>query len=409
MATGELIHRCLPPETDTGMHGQRRRLLLVTGLLSASFPDLDLVLTPLLPPPLGYLLHHRGHTHTFLYLLPQALLLAALLTLLWPSARRLLLQSRTAVTGFCLSLAAGLVLHILMDFLNSYGIHPFYPFDPGWYYGDMIFIIEPVFWVAFGVPLLMMVRRRWLRLAGMAVLAGALVYFTLRGFLLWQSLAMLAFTGAVLALVQYRSAGRSVAGILTGLAAALVFIGAQALASHEARQVLASQLQVLEPDTQVLDAAMTAFPTNPACWMFASIERSGEHYRARRGVLSILPASVAASDCPAAFAAVPPELQDDYSPVAVLFTHRSDLQDLQRLYEQDCHFRAWMRFARIPAHRGGQAEDIRYARTEENFAAIDLDSRAAMACPDNVPQWGVPRMDLLQPAVTGKQEPRKGL
>jgi sec-independent protein translocase protein TatC len=51
-------------------------------VLAGNFPDLDLVLTPLLPAPLGYLLHHRGHTHTVLYALPQMLLLAALMVAL---------------------------------------------------------------------------------------------------------------------------------------------------------------------------------------------------------------------------------------------------------------------------------------------------------------------------------------
>ena len=52
--------------------------MLATCALAGNFPDLDLVLTPLLPAPLGYLLHHRGHTHTVLYAFPQAMLLAAL-------------------------------------------------------------------------------------------------------------------------------------------------------------------------------------------------------------------------------------------------------------------------------------------------------------------------------------------
>ncbi len=398
MAAGELIHRCLPLEAHDQAQSPRRRLLLVTGLLSASFPDLDLVLTPLLPPPLGYLLHHRGHTHTFLYLLPQALLLVALIALLWPAARRLLLASRTAMLGFFLSLSAGLVLHILMDYLNSYGIHPFYPFDPRWYYGDMVFIIEPVFWVAFGMPLMMRIRRLWLRLAWMAVLAAALVYFTLQGFLLLHSLLVLLVMGAVLALVQQRAGARSVAGILAGVAASLAFIVTQALATSEARQVLTEQLESLESGTQVLDAALTPFPTNPVCWMFASVERAGESYQARRGVLSLAPETLAAADCPAAFSAVPPEARDDDSPVAILFSHRGDLGELQRLYQQDCHFRAWMRFARIPAHRERQAADIRFSRSDENFTAIDLDDMAAVACPDHVPQWGVPRLDMLQPS-----------
>jgi inner membrane protein len=46
-----------------------------------------------------------------------------------------------------------------MDSLNVYGVHPLWPFDPNWYYGDLVFIVEPVFWIGFGVPLAALVRR----------------------------------------------------------------------------------------------------------------------------------------------------------------------------------------------------------------------------------------------------------
>ena len=91
LALGELTHRLLPSAADPA-RGEvdasvRRRLLLTGAALASSFPDLDLVLTGLAPAPLGYLLHHRGHTHTLLYALPQALLLLAMLWLCWPAAR----------------------------------------------------------------------------------------------------------------------------------------------------------------------------------------------------------------------------------------------------------------------------------------------------------------------------------
>ena len=64
LAVSACIHRSLPAETDAHRHTARHRLLLVASLLAGNLPDLDLVLTWLLPAPLGYLLHHRGHTHT---------------------------------------------------------------------------------------------------------------------------------------------------------------------------------------------------------------------------------------------------------------------------------------------------------------------------------------------------------
>ncbi|MDB5756410.1 MAG: hypothetical protein JWR56_2838, partial [Massilia sp.] len=182
LAVGELVQRSLAPESDPLDQRVRRRMLLLACWAASNFPDLDLVLTPLLPKPLGYLLHHRGHTHTLLLALPQALLLAALIWLLWPAARRLLGRSSLARRGLALAIGVGFVLHLSMDYLNSYGIHPFYPLDMHWLYGDMIFILEPVFWVAAGVPLALMAGR-FARVVLLGLLACALMWFAYAGFL----------------------------------------------------------------------------------------------------------------------------------------------------------------------------------------------------------------------------------
>src|SRR3569833_1694919 len=158
LAAGELIHSILPEEPQPGLQASRRRMLLTSCWLASNFPDLDLLFTHLLPSPLGYLLHHRGHTHTLLYALPQALLIWGLIHLLWPAARALLRESRSARYSLALAVDGGLGLHILMDNLNSYGVHPKQPQNTNWYYGDMVFIGEPVFWVACGIPLAMMIR-----------------------------------------------------------------------------------------------------------------------------------------------------------------------------------------------------------------------------------------------------------
>lgn len=75
LATGEFIHRSLRQESDINHQRARRSLLLISCWAASNFPDLDIFFTQLLPAPLGYLLHHRGHTHTLLYIIPQAILL----------------------------------------------------------------------------------------------------------------------------------------------------------------------------------------------------------------------------------------------------------------------------------------------------------------------------------------------
>ncbi len=36
--------------------------------------------------------------------------------------------------------------HLLLDWTNSYGLRPFFPFNPRWYAGSFVFIAEPVIW-----------------------------------------------------------------------------------------------------------------------------------------------------------------------------------------------------------------------------------------------------------------------
>lgn len=401
LAAGALLHRSLPPETDGQRQRIRHRLMLIACWLAGNFPDLDLVLTPLLPEPLGYLLHHRGHTHTILYALPQALLLALLL-MLWPSARRLLLQSATARLGLLLSIAAGFALHLLMDYLNSYGIHPFYPVDARWLYGDMVFILEPVFWIAFGLPLAWMLRSRPLKILLAALLLGVPLYFTTRGFLSWPSFAALLAMGIVLVLVQQRSdesgkAGRS--GLLLSFAFALAFVGVQHQASQRSKDMLAAQLRAADPATRVLDMSMSAFPANPLCWAFASVEsnEAAGTYGLKRGVVSIAPELVPVSDCPAALADA--ASQRPVAPGIALFSQeQGDLHALRRLRNENCHFDAWMRFARIPSVNTEQATDIRFATTPRgNFSTLRFADFASRSCLSNVPAWAYPRHDLLTP------------
>jgi inner membrane protein len=408
LLAGEIMHRSLPPEKDEGDHKLRRQLMLVTCALAGNFPDLDLVLTPLLPAPLGYLLHHRGHTHTVLYALPQMLLLAGLLWALWPNARRLLRESAPARIGFLLALVTGFALHLMMDYLNSYGLHPFHPVDSRWVYGDMVFILEPVFWLAFGVPMIMSARRaamRWLLLPA----ALALAALGWRGFLAWQSLAVLLAMMAVLAWAGTgRHEGRSrLAPLLAGVALGLGFIAVQAAMSAQARQMVARHLQAADPQASLLDAAMSPYPSNPVCWNFVAIERAAgaRSFRVSRGILSLAPAQLPVSSCPPAFleGALP---ADAGTAIAMQAQQETPLARLRDLARRDCYFHDWLRFARMPWLDRDSASDARYASSPRgNFSTLTLVEPGERGCERGVPQWDLPRADLLKEPMAGGAGP----
>ena len=397
LALGQLIQRSLRPEDDASTQRLRGRLLLVAGAAASNFPDLDLVLTPLLPAPLGYLLHHRGHTHTLLYALPQALLLFGLLMLLWPAARKLLRASNSARFGLVMSILLGLSLHLLMDALNSYGIHPFHPFDSRWFYGDRVFIAEPAFWVLFGVPLALQIGRAWLRIGLVSLLIALCLGLTLLQYLTWSSLILLALAALALFVLHQRGAAQGRGSLLAAFALSVVFVGVQGFASAKARAVLARAWQAEDPRLRVLDSALSPFPSNPVCWMYVSIlsDPRRDLYLVRRGILSLAPAQVPVSACPSAFFAH--ERLTVLSPaLALQWQQQGSLKALRDLKQQNCHFAAWLRFARAPFLSGAEATDVRFGSlAEHNFATLKLADFVDQKCSPYVPQWDFPRADLL--------------
>lgn len=399
LAVGELVHRSLPQEGDIADQSLRRRLLLIACWAASNFPDLDLVLTPLLPAPLGYLLHHRGHTHTLLYAIPQAILLWSMIWALSPPVRTLLRKSASARTGLIATLSLGFALHMMMDYLNSYGIHPFHPFDSRWLYGDMVFIIEPTFWILLGVPMAMMVRHTALKLPLLAVLVGAPLHFTLRGFLSFGSFAALVLAAVAMGTLQQRAGASSRRALVVALCLSIGFIGMQGFASGQARLAVAELLQKKDPESRLLDASMTSFPTNPLCWTFVTIEsneRAGA-YRLRRGVLSVAPGIVPAAECPDSVSERPSP--DGGTPaIAFLLEEQGSLDALRRLKDENCHFEAWLRFARAPSLSDTKASDIRFGPDpRENFTTMNFADFSNQECSRFIPRWGFPRSDLLSP------------
>jgi inner membrane protein len=401
LGIGALVDRSVPPESLPDAQRVRTRMLLAVGCLASNFPDLDLVLTRLLEAPLGYLLHHRGHTHTLLGALGEVVLLLGLVWLLWPAARRLLRTSRRARLAAVGTACAGILLHIAMDGLNVYGVHPFWPFDARWYYGDLIFIVEPVFWIAFGMPLAAMVRGRVPRILLLALLVAVPVGLTFAGFLQWGSLAGLLVLGAVLAWIGHRQGGepggeRSRAALATGLAASLAFVAVQAVAMHAARAAVGAAVARLDPGERLLDTALSAYPANPLCWSFVTVatDAAQRNYHLRRGLLSVAPGVDRVAACPAPIAGHAP---DSDAGLAWQSEERDSLAHLRELQKNNCHFNAWMRFARAPSVNDTTATDARWSPLgSANFSTIDHADLAATPCPHPVPGWGYPRGDLLR-------------
>ncbi len=103
-----------------------------TAVIASNLPDIDVV-TGLYDMP-AYITHHRGFTHAIAGIPLLSFALAAAMYKLSGSFWR----------TFTVALLA-MSTHPMLDYLNTYGLRPFLPFDETWFYGDALFIIDPVF------------------------------------------------------------------------------------------------------------------------------------------------------------------------------------------------------------------------------------------------------------------------
>ncbi|MBS1852192.1 MAG: metal-dependent hydrolase [Acidobacteria bacterium] len=132
-----------------GRAGFNRKTALATATLTlaAEAPDLD-VFAYFKGSVFGFA-HHRGFTHSFLGVALVSAAVVGLMYLIWRLRGRKLkdpnLPPRWGLLFFYAYLAG--LSHILLDFTNSYGVRPFWPFSEKWYSWDIVFIYEPFLYV----------------------------------------------------------------------------------------------------------------------------------------------------------------------------------------------------------------------------------------------------------------------
>ncbi len=198
-------------------------------LIAANLPDVDIAVAAW--GDLAYLAHHRGITHSFLGLAVEAPLLAGAM-LLWDRGFRRRRRTELAPARFWrLTLVAivGLGSHLLLDYTNSYGVKPWLPFDASWYYGDLVFIVDPWLWLALGGALFVgSRRRRWITLSWTALFAVMALAVTATGFLARATPsgfvpAALWLVGLAAVFVAWRRSGDATPARLARGAIAVVF------------------------------------------------------------------------------------------------------------------------------------------------------------------------------------------
>ena len=376
-----------------------RAAALATSVFANNAPDLDFVYTGITQGRLGYLLHHRGHTHTLAAVLPLALLslaLGLLVSRLGP--RSLASADRATLAG--LAVLGGLV-HVAFDFCNNYGVHPFWPAYSGWFYGDAIFIVDPwllliTLGMALGVspsPIL-----RGVLLLGLGALLALAWLSGLAGVRLAIALTVASFVW-VPALWRASFAVRWGVGGSALLALGLVLLVTRHNARASAREALAGT----EPGLTLVDLVSTPAPGNPMCWTLLAVQASQSSYVVRQGLASGWPWLSSARACPAmsrgqtAPLGRPSAAAPDERRLVWTSEFRAPRARLESVQRDDCVARAFLRFARVPfwVERSERAQligDLRFDRSSAvEFAELPLE--AGSPCPRYEPPW-LPPLEL---------------
>ena len=371
----------------------------ISSMVAANLPDADLFYSGLGGDRLRYMLHHRGHTHTVVAAVLGAALLWALVTLLlrwfgreWPARD----DSRWLVSLFL----AGTLSHLVLDWTNSYGVHPFWPVNDRWRYGDAVFIVEPWLWVVSVPTLVAASTNRVARvLLSLVLLAGLVLAW--RVDLVSTGAAAALTVGATLsiALARVLRADTRVAVAIAGWVAVTVIM---ATGAAKARAAVVRATRELDPSTEVLDVVVSPMPANAVCMAAITVERSGETYRVATARVSSFPSISAAARC-GQRATVGSSLGASArrSSPAVHWGGEwaAPAREMETLVRESCPALAAMRFIRVPIWSAlGDSTvmvgDVRYGGGGSGFADVRV-PRWSDACPGAVPPWTPPRADLL--------------
>lgn len=391
LAAGELVTRTTRVQSGGLPEGVRRTALLVIGMIGNNLPDSDL-LWSMGGDRLSYELHHRGYTHTVLGCVLLALLLYAATVL---CLRRLRHHLNRQDHWLLAEMAVfSVLLHLGMDALNSYGVHPFWPLDNRWFYGDSVFIVEPLYWLA-AAPLLLVLRTVAPRvLLGLILLIGNVaILFVHRFAPMWWLVplvtSLLAASGRVI--TPRHSA---VVSALLMLGVTTMFLVAGKVAAARVNAVLQAEF----PGLQTLDVVLTPSPAQPLCWDALVLQRKADDYAVRTGRFTLV-GNQGAAVCPVLGAVSPSEDRAEGPGMQWGGEYMMSIAQFNTLVQGDCRAREALQFVRAPwlAHtgQGWSLSDLRFGGNDNRgLGAVLVRTDAQNDCHYHVP-WTPPRGDLL--------------
>lgn len=272
-------------------------------VLAANAPDSDLVVL-VFGGRWAFLHHHRGITHSIV----GCIVLALALPLMfhagdWLLARWRQRESRTRLTGLLVASILATATHPLLDWMNNYGVRPLLPWNPKWFYGDFVFIIDPFLWIVLGGAAFLLTSKTRKHVILWVVIALVPSYLVLvgpagPGRLVNETLLRLLWIVALIILVTlYRRqiGGRRGSKIaIAALATVTVYLGCLAAAHAVAlRQAKVQGANIANRNAErVVEVAAMPTVANPTAWV-CLMETDRATYRFH---LSLLHATTSAAD-----------------------------------------------------------------------------------------------------------------
>src|SRR3989454_1885261 len=129
-------------------------------VIAANAPDIDIV-SLLFGGRWSFLQNHRGLTHSIVGTFVLGMLIP---TVFWLGDRLIARlrdrKSSIRYRGLLLASLIAAATHPLMDWTNNYGIRLMLPWSSKWFYGDLMFIIDPYFWLILGAAAFLLTSDR---------------------------------------------------------------------------------------------------------------------------------------------------------------------------------------------------------------------------------------------------------
>jgi inner membrane protein len=264
-------------------------------ILAANAPDADVVVG-LFADRWTLLHHHRGITHSIV----GTICLALVLPFLVYAIDRLIARWRgraptVQLRGLVLASFIATATHPFLDWLNNYGVRPLLPFDSRWFYGDLLYIVDPFMWFLLGGASFLTTART--RLQKLVWLALALILTWMVAFgpgrrvdLSNPNILLALWFGTVVILVVLFVIGAherwGVRVPIAGMVLVLIYWIGLSVAHRRAVSIATNEANAIASQYQESVIRLAVMPTlaNPFRWD-STFETNESTYRFRVGIL----------------------------------------------------------------------------------------------------------------------------